>query len=194
MTDSKRITIFFTSLIGLLSLTLLAAVVANAGVWRQGIPLAWSGDSCSDVLDRMTLSQDDIDAYGYDRTTPWTESWAEWANNGEGGAVCIREVDDPSQPAPAPAENAAPTPSGPQYAWVRLGTVTLIPGQNGAGSLPVNGCATNPSGLYTGSPLDIRASDPSVVVTWYPDTLFYVLRNPTTNTITSVVEVSCQLR
>jgi len=112
-------------------------------------------------------------------------------NDGTGGPVCTREVDDPSQPVPAAAEPAAP--SGPQYAWVRLGTVTLIPGQNGAGSLPLNGCATNPSGLYTGSPLNMRADNPDVTVTWYPDTRFYVLRNPTANTITTVVEVECEV-
>ena len=118
----------------------------------------------------------------------WGSSWAEWAVPVTGGAVCTREVDDPSQPVPAAA---APVTA---YAWVRLGTVTLIPLQNGAGSLPLNLCATNPSGLYTGSPLGIRTDNPSVTVTWYPDTRFYVLRNTANATVVAVVEVQCQVR
>ena len=165
MTDSKRITIFFASLIGLLSLTLVSAALAQAGVWLQQYGKA-EGVACEEG---------------------WGESWAMWPNDGTGGFVCTREVDDPSQP----VEVAAP--SGPQYAWVRLGTVTLITRQNGAGSLPLNGCATNPSGLYTGSPLNMRVDNPDVTVTWDSATRFYILRNPTANTITAVVEVECEV-
>jgi hypothetical protein len=33
----------------------------------------------------------------------------------------------------------------------------------------------------------------TTVVTWYPDTRFYILRNPTANTITTVAEVECEV-
>ena len=166
MNDRSRITWILGGFTAALALILVAAAVpAYAGTWLQ--QYGKQGD-CAEG---------------------WGESWAWWPNSGTGGPVCTREVDDPSQP--APAETAAP--SGPQYAWVRLGTVTLITRQNGAGSLPLNLCATHPNGLYTGSPLGIRTDSPDVTVTWYPDTRFYVLRNPTANTITAVVEVECEV-
>lgn len=173
MTDSKRITIFFAALIGLLSLTLVAVVAAQAGVWLQQYGKA-EGVACDEG---------------------WSESWAEWPNGGTGGFVCTREVDDPSQPVPAAAEPAAPAPT--TYVWVYGGSFTL-PANYGPGSnrLALNICSAHTSGLYTGNPRAMRVNQPTSVVafSYNPSTRVYTLQNLTASTVVAGTELECALR
>ena len=166
MTDSKRITIFFAALIGLLSLTLVAAVAAQAGVWLQQHGKA-EGVACEEG---------------------WGPSWAEWPNDGTGGFVCTREVDDPSQPAAAP--------SGPQFAWVDGGSFTL-PANYGPGSnrLAVNICNNHVGGLYTGNPRAMRVNQPTSVVafSYNPSTRLYTLQNLTASVVVAGAELECEV-
>jgi hypothetical protein len=116
------------------AMTVAAATPAHAGVWLQQYGKT---GKCSEG---------------------WGVSWAEWAVPVTGGAVCTRELDDPSVPV-AMAETPPPPPA-PAWAWEYRHTFTLAPGAVTGGSLV--GFCTNGS-----DPGNIRAVPNTDIATLY---------------------------
>jgi hypothetical protein len=121
-------------------LTVAVAYRASAGVWHQ----SYGRESADAVCEEG-----------------WYPSWAYWPNDGTGGWVCNREVDDPSVPVAAQSASgggSTPTPSLPT-AWTSIagGTMFLA---NGATSDPGDFGVAPPCDAGT---LEIRVTSPLTV-------------------------------
>ena len=145
MTDRTRVTWFLTAFIVALAAILAAATVASAGVWYQSYGRVSADAVCEDG---------------------WYPSWAQWPNDGTGGWVCDREVDDPSVPVPVVASSGSGGGSGPvgptlPTAWGSIagGSMFLAVGNSTPmGVAPP--CSTGTLEIRVTSPLTVSLSGP----------------------------------
>ena len=108
-TKASTVIFAWTAFLALV-LTVAVAYRADAGVWFQ------------------SYGREDADATCEEG---WYPSWAYWPNDGAGGWVCNREVDDPSVPVAASGGGSTPTPTPSlPTEWVSIagGTISLAVG------------------------------------------------------------------
>ena len=113
MNDRTKASAFIFGLAGVLAIVLgiAYATSAAAGVWHQ----SYGRDSATVVCDEG-----------------WYPSWAYWPNDGTGGWVCNREVDDPSVPVTASSGGGSTPVSGLPTDWVSIsgGTIYIAVGDS----------------------------------------------------------------
>ena len=144
-------------------LTVAVAYRADAGVWFQSYGRESADATCEEG---------------------WYPSWAYWPNNGTGGWVCNREVDDPSVPVAASSDDGGSTPPAPSLPteWVSIagGTFYLMAG----GSTDMGVAPPCEAGT-----MEIRVTDPLTVSLSGPEPQAVTVTNPTGEDFTGAFSV-----